>query len=280
MLVGALAAITGCAAPPPPLEGPCVAADPAPPDRVGVFVRRAPPGHSYALSQAAGVAYSTGRLAEVSTPEGRQGLNRDRETGGYVGLRDARLTLLEALTPAPDRVAQIFDATLAPADGVRLEGLLVLGAMTAPSQMPTVGSARYVGRAALTLTRDGADVTLLGDAVIAARFGTGSVGLFLSALRPAQEVALTAPETLAWSGLKVCAARIVSTGGGGVALLDAIGGAAAVVGPPGAAPGGAARLDARFYGQAADGMPSAVAGAFLIGGDAGVLHGVFMTERE
>ncbi len=272
LCAAALAGWGGGGEPPPP-EDPCAAPDPEPGDVAGAFVGRRGPGPRYLIESATGRAYSTGRLAEIAVLGEEVTLIRDDETGGYQGFARERLAPIPAL--ASDAPAEAFDATL-PAEGdVMLRGQVVLGPRTPPSQVPSAGSRRYEGAAAVEVLRpgDGAGpIAYVGKAAVDVQFGGGAVTLTLSELKAAKPDAAPDMAEIAWTGLKVCGGRLVSTGAGRLGFRDGAGAAVDVVGPPG---GGQARLRATLYGQGEDGFPAAAGGAFLVTGDAGAASGVF-----
>ena len=282
-LAGLLAACGGDDAPPPPPPDPCaVAPDPEPRDRMGTVVSRRDVAPVFAIAPLPGRVWRNGDLSRLYFDDHTFRTERDPATGGYRGLRGASLTPLPALeTGQADMLA--FDITYAPGGGATFHGQLVIGPETPPSQMARVGGATYRGTVALELARyadgPGDPVTHVGAVTVTAGFGTRRADVVVSGLTAAKATDGPALAGVEWRNLAICAARVSSDGAGVFTLKGAGGAPVNPVGPAKDAPGGAAILDARFYGAPVDGAPPAIGGAILITGDHGAVSGVFTAIR-
>lgn len=279
-----LLAACGGGEPPPPPPDPCaVVPDPEPRDRMGTVVSRRDVAPVFAIAPLPGRVWPNGELSRLFFDDYTFRTERDPETGGFRGLRGAALAPLPALdTAQADMLA--FDITYAPDSDTTFHGQLVTGPETPPSQMARVGGAAYSGAVALELALldggPGDPVTHVGRIDVVAGFGSRRATVAISGLRPAKATDGPALTGVEWRNLAICAARVSSDGGGVFTLRGASGAPVSVVGPARGAPGGAAILDARFYGAPVDGAPPAIGGAFLVTGDAGVISGVFTAIRS
>ncbi len=85
---------------------------------------------------------------------------------------------------------------------------------------------------------------------------------------------------ITWTGLRVCGARLVSTGQGAFQITAADGGRVNFAGASETSSDGAATFDSRFFGTRGAGLPTSVGGALLILGDTGALSAVFVANSE
>jgi len=83
---------------------------------------------------------------------------------------------------------------------------------------------------------------------------------------------------IAWTGLSVCGARLVSSGLGGIQILDKDMAPVNLAGPSDAAPTGSAVFDSRFFGTTGAGVSASLGGAVLIQDDTGIISKLFVTN--
>jgi hypothetical protein len=195
--------------------------------------------------------------------------------GGLDGRRGARaepIAGLDARSLGAYAVSYTYD-------GDAYAGRVAIGLPAPGSMMATAGQGHYRGPVRL-MVQDrrpeaaGGPVEVAGTADIQVRFGSRQVDMRFEGLAP-QAGALPF-ESMSWTGIGMCGARVGSTGKGGFQALGAGGRAVNFVGAAAQSPGGAAALDATFYGfDAARAQPKEIGGVLLVQGDSGVISGIF-----
>ncbi len=278
----ALCGLIACEEQPEAMADPCVQADPSKRDLGGSYVRRQVDTPSYALLKIAGDVRRNGRLSSIVIGDYTFDARIDRETeGAFTAARGSSAVPVPALTGVADDVVA-YDLTYRPRFGPLFQGKAVLGPPTPPSQIAASGAASFSGPVLLEAVRLGSDAPgptqkLTGQARIVVQYGTRR------AIATITDLAGDGPLPFAqitWTGLRVCGARLVSTGQGAFQITAADGGRVNFAGASETSSDGAATFDSRFFGTRGAGLPTSVGGALLILGDTGALSAVFVANSE
>ena len=285
LLAFATMALSACEPEPVPAGDPCAQPDPGKRALAGSYVRQQSNTPSLDLIQLAGDVRRNGRLSKLYVGEYKFDARIDRDLkaegieGAFKAARDSRAVPVDAFRDVAEGVV-VYDFTYREKGKPEFNGLAVTGPPTPPSQIAKNGNAKLSGPIMLRTINlvpeeDPTPVELFGIATISIKYGSGTGDMEVTGL------GADAPfQTVTWKGVRVCGARIVSSGQGGFQLADDKGEPVNFAGASDDSPSGSAIFDGRFFGSSAVGTPTSVGGGVLIQGDSGLISGVFVAIPE
>ena len=281
----ALALVSACEPEPVPAGDPCAQPDPGKRALAGSYVRQQSNTPSLDLIQLAGDVRRNGRLSKLFVGEYEFDARIDRDLkaegieGAFKAARQSRAVPVDAFRDVAEGVV-VYDFTYREKGKPQFNGLAVTGPPTPPSQIAQNGNAKLSGPIMLRTINlvpeeDPTPIELFGIATISIKYGSGTGDMEVTGL------GADAPfQTVTWKGVRVCGARIVSSGQGGFQLADDKGEPVNFAGASDDSPSGSAIFDGRFFGSSAVGTPTSVGGGVLIQGDSGLISGVFVAIPE
>ncbi len=276
----AIAIMSLAACEPAPAADPCVQSDPGKRALAGAYVRQNTGTPKLELIPITGSLRRNGRLHKIFIGDDDFDARRDRDSeidGALKGFRGARAVPVEAMRDAAEGVF-VYDFNYHPLRQPMFDGLAVLGTPTAPSSIPDSGNSVLRGRAFLRIISlaEGAESKvqeLTGKAELRVSHGSKIANLTID------QFDTDAPfESITWRRVKLCGARLASSGGGGFQLLDDQGEPVLFAGASDASPAGTAIFDGRFYGADSGGKSTSIGGGILIQGDLGLISAVFVVS--
>ena len=275
-----MAGLSLAACEPAPAADPCIQDDPGKRGLVGSYVRQLTGAPKLELLQVTGLLRRNGRLFKIFIGDDDFDARRDRDSeveGALKGPLGARAVPIDAFRDTPEGIF-VYDFNYREPRQPDYHGMAILGVPTKPSSIPDNGSATHSGKVLLRITdlTEGSDQTQhehVGRATVEILHGSKIAHLNFSDFVP------KAPfDSITWKRIKVCGARVASSGAGGFQLLDDKGEAVVFAGASDDSPAGTAIIDGRFFGADAGGKATGIGGGILIQGDLGLISGVFVTN--
>lgn len=204
---------------------------------------------------------------------------RANDVGGLTGWRHITATPIKALNTR-ETLPLAYNLSYR-IDGVDVSGPLVTGLPPLQDDIPLLGRVTRAGGIALIYTSvdDAGTPTITeasGDFTMQIGFGSGRATFTATGMQVSNGPRMPF-ETLQWTQLGLCGARIVSTGQGIVSLFDADGARVPTMGPSADPATGSLVFEASQFAAAGNG-PTDVGGVVAIQGDASSITAVFLSR--